>query len=82
MRAVLGSVPQMIVMASIVASVLVVPFGALLAIFTFLAFGVPVRDFMTFGGMVTPFEGAVAWWIVVFVPSAVYSACVMPWEGN
>ena len=82
MRAVLGSIPQMFVMAAIVATALCVPVFALLALFAYLAFGIPVHGFLTFGESINAVEGIVAWWAVMLVPSLVYAAYGMPWISD
>ncbi|MBV8031707.1 MAG: hypothetical protein JO035_09395 [Betaproteobacteria bacterium] len=74
-------VPRMLVMAMIVATMLVVPFAGLLALAARLAFGVDPHAFVTFGHAISSVEAAVIWWAIAFVPSAVYSAFVMPWEA-
>ena len=82
MRAVLGSIPQMFVMAAIVATALCVPVWALLALFAHFIFGVPVHAFLTFGESVNAVEGIVIWWAVMLVPSLVYAAYGMPWISD
>ena len=81
MRFVIGSLPQMFVMATIVNTALFLPFGAILALLAYLLFGVSLHGFLTFGGMLgNVVEGLVAWWIILLVPSLAYSATVMPWR--
>lgn len=79
MRLVLSLLPQMIVMAAIVASALYVPIAGLLALLAFVVFGVSLRDFVTFGGALGVFDGLVLWWVLMLLPALVYGACVMPW---
>ncbi len=79
MRLVLSSVPQMIVMAAIVASALYVPLTGLLALMAFVAFGFSLQDFITFNGALSLLNGLVAWWAVMLVPALVYAAYGMPW---
>ena len=82
MRLVLSSLPQMVVMAAIVTTALIVPILAILTFLSFVLFGVPLRSFVTFGEALTAFEGLVVWWSVLLVPAAAYSACMMPWEAK
>lgn len=82
MRVVLSLLPQMIVMASIVATALFVPVTGLLALLGFLLFGISLFDFVTFGGALGPVEGLIAWWVLMLVPALVYAAYVMPWEAK
>ena len=82
MKRVLGSLPQMLVMASIVTTALYVPVLAVLALLSIALFGVSLRSVVTFGEALGAFEGLVAWWVILFVPTVVYSACMMPWESR
>lgn len=81
MRFVLGSLPQMVVMAAIVDTVLFLPLGAILALLSFGLFGVSLHGFLTFGGVLgNTVEGLVAWWTLLLVPSLVYAAYATPWR--
>jgi hypothetical protein len=82
MRFVLHSLPQMFVMAAVVDTALLVPAAGLLALLAFLLFGVSPRGFLTFGESLNAFEGLVAWWTLMLVPSLVYSAYMMPWGAK
>ena len=79
MRFVIASLPQMFVMAAIVNTALFLPFGAIVAVLSFVVFGISLQGFITLGGEVNAFEGLVAWWIVFLVPSLAYAAYAMPW---
>jgi hypothetical protein len=79
---VLRSVPQTIVMATIVATALCVPAVALIALAAFALFRVPLESLLTFGGWLGLFDGVVAWWAILLVPSLVYAAYMMPWGGR
>ena len=79
---VLRSIPQMMVMAVIVTTMLFLPVGAALAVMSFAVLGVSLRAFVTFGGSLTAFGGLLAWWALIFVPVTVYTAYVMPWSGR
>jgi hypothetical protein len=82
MRLVLGSLPQMLVMASVVTTALYVPVLAILALLSIALFGVPLRSFVTFGEALGVFDGLVVWWIVLFVPALAYSMFMMPWDAK
>ena len=69
----------MFVMATVVATLFLIPVGGLLALFCYLAFGVSLEGFVTFGGEIPAFEGLVAWWVIMLVPAIVWSAYMMPW---
>ena len=81
-KIVLRSLPQMVVMAAIVDTALFAPVGGLLALIAYAFFGVPLRAFVTFGGELPAFDGAVVWWGVLLIPSLAYAASVMPWAGK
>ncbi|HYL91084.1 MAG TPA: hypothetical protein VEU32_20200 [Burkholderiales bacterium] len=81
MRFVIGSLPQMFVMAAIVNTALFVPLGGILALLSFVLFGSSLHGFLTFGGVLGNIvEGLVAWWTILLMPSLVYAATVMPWR--
>lgn len=82
MRLVLSSLPRMMIMAAVVDSALFVPLGGLLALLAFVLFGVSLQSFMTFGGLLNPVEGLIAWWAMLLVPSLVYAAYMMPWQSK
>jgi hypothetical protein len=67
-------------MAAIVDSLLWAPFAALVWLFSFLALGISVQEFMTFGGKLNTFQGVVMMWVLGFVPALAYSAFAMPWD--
>jgi hypothetical protein len=79
MRIVLSSLPQMIVMAAIVATALYVPLAGLFALLAFILFGVSPAEFITFGGALSLLDGLVVWWAVMLVLALVYAAYLMPW---
>ena len=82
MRFVLHSLPQMFVMAAVVDTALLLPAAGVLALLAFGLFGVPLRSFVTFGEALNAFEGVVAWWTLMLVPSLVYAAYMMPWGAK
>lgn len=65
-------------MAAIVATMLCVPAGALLAALLML-FGISLPVLVTFGGALHPVLGLIVWWVFFLVPALVYSAWVLPW---
>jgi hypothetical protein len=82
MQRVLRNLPQMLVMAGVVTTALYVPVMAVLALGAVTLFGLPLRAFVTFGEALGAVAGLVAWWIILFVPALVYSACMMPWGAR
>ena len=78
----LRSVPQTIVMATIVTTALYLPVVALIALAAFALFRVPLESLLTFGGWLGLFDGVVAWWAILLVPSLVYAVYVMRWSGR
>ena len=69
----------MVVMATIVATALFIPLGALVAVVAWLC-GVTLSSLVTFGGKVPPALGLLAWWAIFLVPALVYAAYAMPWH--
>ena len=82
MRGVVGLLPQMVLMAAIVATALLVPAGAILALLGFALFGLSLQGFITFGGSIAAAPGLALWWAILLLPSLVYAAYVMPWHAN
>lgn len=72
----------MFVMAGVVTTALYVPVMALLALLSAALSGASLRAFVTFGEALGAVEGLAAWWCILFVPAAVYSACMTPWRGT
>ena len=68
-------------MAAIVATMLCVPVGALLA-GLLLLFGISPRVILTFGGVLHPAQGLIAWWTVCFIPAVAYAAFLLPWSQD
>lgn len=66
-------------MAAIVATMLGVPVAVVLAGVLSL-FDVSLHACLIFGGKLNAYQGVVAWWLIAFLPTLVYSAWVMPWE--
>ena len=70
--------PQTFVMAALVATLLWLPAGALLALFSRFMLGTSVEAFVTFGGRMNEFVGVLAWWALAFLASLIYAAFCMP----
>ena len=68
-------------MATIVTTMLYVPAAVLLAVVGLIA-GASIYSFVTLGGSLHPVAGLFAWWAIFFVPIAVYSAFLVPWDGR
>ena len=60
-------------MTAVVATLLCIPVGALLAGISFLVFGVPLHTFVTFGGHFSEPVGLIVWWAAGFAPALVYA---------
>jgi hypothetical protein len=82
MKLVLRSLPQLLVMASVVTTALYVPVMVVLALLSVGLTGASLHAFVTFGDALSTFEGLVAWWAILFVPALAYSACMMPWGAG
>jgi hypothetical protein len=69
---------QALMMAAIVATLLCLPVGAVLAVLTYLFLDVPMQSILTFGGALHAVAGLLAWWTVAFVAAVVYAVFAMP----
>jgi hypothetical protein len=69
---------QPLTMAAIVATLLWLPVGALLAVLARFVLDMPLQDFLSFGGALNVVVGLLAWWALAFVASLVYAAFAMP----
>lgn len=78
MRSVLTSLSQVAVMAAIVATLVYIPLGILLALVLRL-FGVPFDTLLTFGGVIHEVLGLLLWWVFAFAGACGYAAWVFPW---
>jgi len=67
-----------LVMAAIVATLLVLPAGALLGLLAYAVLGVTFSGFLTFGGALSVHAGLAAWWALAFAAALVYSLFAMP----
>ena len=78
MRRLLGSIPQMTVMAAIVTTLMCWPVGALLALLCFAVLGVSFHSFVTFGDTFNALAGLLVWWTIGFLPAFAYAAFMLP----
>ena len=69
-----GSISQMTVMAAIVTTLMYGPVGALLALSCFVALGVSLHSFVTFGDTFNAVAGLLVWWAIGFLPAFGYAA--------
>lgn len=70
----LDSTLRFLSMTGVVATMLCIPVGAVLAALAFVLFGLPLHSFLTFGERVLAPVGLVAWWALAWLPAAVYAA--------
>ena len=75
----LATYSQLATMAAVVATILYVPFGLLVALAGQLA-GLTFVGVVTFGGTLPPVVGLIAWWVVTFAGAAIYAAVFFPWN--
>ena len=61
-------------MAAIVATLIYIPVGALVAILAFGAFDVSLRSLLTFGGQIHIVAGLLLWWGIAYLPALLYAA--------
>ena len=67
---------QHAVLTGVVATLLFLPFCALLASLCYLIFDISLRAFVTFGGRLSEVIGLVAWWALAWLPARAYVAMV------
>ena len=79
MTHVLASLPRLAIMAAIITTMLCWPI-AIAAGIVLALLGVPIDEWVTFGGATNRFSGVLGWWGVGFVPALAYSAFVYPWD--
>ena len=80
MRSVWTSISQQMVMAAIVATLLWLPVGALLAWLSFGILDISPHAFVTFGDALNRFQGLLAWWAFGFLAALAYVAFLLPWD--
>lgn len=80
MRRLSDSIAKMVVMAALVATLLIIPVGAVLALVSFGLLGTSLHAFVTFGGTLSAFHGVLAWWLLAFVLALAYAAMALPWH--
>ena len=68
----------MAVMAAVVATLVCLPLGAMLALILRLV-GVPFDIQLTFDGSLHAALGLLAWWVVFFIGACGYAAWAFPW---
>jgi hypothetical protein len=81
MRSALVCLSQMAVMAAIIATLLYLPVGVVLALALRLA-GVRLESFVTFGGSLGTLSGLFVWWLLAFAGACVYAAWAFPWRDK
>lgn len=68
-----GTPPQQwVTMAAIVATILYLPSGAIVALIAYLC-GVTLEALLTLGGHAPLYAGLAAWWLLVFAGSLLYA---------
>ena len=73
------SLSQVAVMGAIVACLLYLPAGMMLALVAAL-FGFSLEDMVTFDGTFNIHSGLFAWWLLTFGGACIYAVCAFPWE--
>lgn len=76
--ATVSPVAQCAVMAAVVATLLYLSIGLMLAL-AFRMLGVPFEAFYSFNGALNPFVGLAVWWLVFFAGALIYAVCLFPW---
>jgi len=69
---------QALTMAAIVATLLCLPVGAVLAVLASFFLDVPMQSILTFGGALHAVAGLLAWWTVAFIAAGIYAVFAMP----
>ena len=69
---------QLALMAAVVTTMLVWPVGALLAWLCFALLDIPFQSFLTFSYTFNGALGFLVWWLIGFIPAALYAAVVLP----
>ena len=67
---------QHVAFASIVATLLFLPLGGLLALLSYLIFDVSLHTFVTFGERLSAPLGVLAWWVLAWLAARAYVASV------
>ncbi len=75
----LRTAAQVATMAAVVATLVYWPAGLLLALVLW-PFRTPFAAVVTFGGALPWYAGMLAWWLLFFVPAAVYAVVAFPWH--
>ena len=69
-------------MAAVVTTMLCWPAGALLAWLCFALLDIPFQSFLTFSHTFNGPLGFLVWWLIGFIPAALYAAVVLPPTQN
>jgi len=69
---------QVVAMTAIVATLMCLPVGALLALFGYAALGISFHAFLTFGGALGELQGLLAWWTLAFLAALPYVLIYRP----
>jgi hypothetical protein len=78
-RALAISLSQVAVMSAIVACLLYLPVGMVLAL-VFALFGFTLEDMITFDGTFSISSGLFAWWLLTFGGACLYAVRGLPWD--
>jgi hypothetical protein len=73
---------QAMTMGAIVATLMVLPVGALLALLSFAFLGTSLAEFLSFGRALPVYAGLLAWWALAFLASLVYAVLALPPEPH
>jgi hypothetical protein len=65
------------VMSAIVATLVFLPVGLLVALGCVLLLGFSPHTVLSFGGAVSEPLGAISWWLASLVPATIYSVCCL-----
>lgn len=74
----LTTLSQVAVMAAIVATLVYLPLGIVVALILRLS-GVPFDALLTFGGALHEVSGLLLWWAIAFAGAFGYAAWMFPW---
>ena len=77
MRAALKALPQMALMAAIIAALVYVPLGVVLALVLSMA-GVPLDAMLTLGGTVPAAVGPLLGWLLAYAAACGYAVWLFP----
>ena len=75
------SLSQVAVMGAIVACLLYLPVGMVLAL-VFALFDIPLEGMVTFDGAFSIYSGLFAWWLLTFCGACLYAVRAFPWDDK